>query len=90
MKTQSWYSARTRIGASAQSNPEARPLIGPVGACGGMAAGSPSSFPEPCGPMGPGRGSDETISGYESPKQVHRCCEGALLTGRSSTHAANL
>jgi hypothetical protein len=90
LEESSWYSARTRLGASAQSNREARPLIGPVDACGGMAAGSPSSCPRPCGPMGPGRGGGETISGKEPQKQGFGCREGELLTEKSSTHQANL
>jgi hypothetical protein len=85
-----WYSARTRMDAGAQLNAEARPLIGPVDAYGGMAAGSPSSSPMPCGPMGPGRVIDETISGNQPLKQVSACCEGELLTEKSSTHAASL
>lgn len=63
MKTQSWYSARTRLGALPKLNPEARPLIGPINTYGDFVVGSPSSDQEPCAPMSSGKGGDGLYEG---------------------------
>ena len=90
LKGTPWYSARTRIDAPAQSNSEARPLTGPVDACDGIVAGSPSPVQGPCVPMCPGRGGDDALPFAPWTLQGEGLYESYLPSEKASTHSVGL
>jgi|SRR6056297_379708 len=90
LKETPWYSARTRKGASAQSNPEARPLIGPVGACVDIGDGCTRPVQRPFGPMGPGRVGQEALTLLQCQPKENRSIKGRRQIVNLHIHTAGL
>lgn len=90
LKGTPWYSARTRGCSPASLNSEVRPLTGPVYACDGIVAGSPSPVQGPCAPMCPGRGGDEALPFAAWPLRGDGLYDGYLPSWKEITHSVGL